>query len=147
MPLLEEGFIFFLPLFARMGALFCPPVALWARVCGNMCHREGWLSHQNWTLLWHPCTRFARKDPFASLFVGFWPWRVIDSALVSTVESHNEFSSKSSTRSVSLAKKLQLPRVRSLVDIVEHHWDDVVFLEVSNQVLGFPLNEISYTQS
>lgn len=43
--------------------------SLWlalARVRGNMCHGEGWLSHQNWTLLLHPCTRFAGKDPFAA---------------------------------------------------------------------------------
>lgn len=99
LPPLEEGFYFyFFSSFSlsfsylSYGALFRP--LLWlalARVRGNMCHGEGWLSHQNWTLLLHPCTRFAGKDPFAarsfslslllflSLFVGFR--RVIDSAL------------------------------------------------------------------
>lgn len=99
LPPLEEGFYFYffssLSLsfsYLSYGALFRP--LLWlalARVRGNMCHGEGWLSHQNWTLLLHPCTRFAGKDPFAarsfslslllflSLFVGFR--RVIDSAL------------------------------------------------------------------
>lgn len=46
---------------------------------GNMCH-GGWLSHQNRTPL-RSCARFHRKDPFwPTLFVGFRPWRVIDSA-------------------------------------------------------------------
>lgn len=73
LPPLEEGFYFYffssLSLsfsYLSYGALFRP--LLWlalARVRGNMCHGEGWLSHQNWTLLLHPCTRFAGKDPFA----------------------------------------------------------------------------------
>lgn len=74
LPPLEEGFYFYffssLSLsfsYLSYGALFRP--LLWlalARVRGNMCHGEGWLSHQNWTLLLHPCTRFAGKDPFAA---------------------------------------------------------------------------------